>query len=151
MPRPAVVRLFRVTLPGLPFTARPTVSCRSYDPYSRSHAPYDRFSAPTNQSVQSILPPARMPAMPVLKMPCFARVIQIYIVRQVVRSQVVVVGRLSSGLPLRRGSSVQPSPLSLDRLVRPPYPTSNFVTHIYPSLNESFKYLLVNESFDNCS
>ena len=29
MPRPAVVRLFRVTLPGLPFTARPTVSCRS--------------------------------------------------------------------------------------------------------------------------
>src|ERR1700722_20161908 len=69
-------KLLRVTLPGLPFTARPTVSRRSYRLYSRTHAPYDCFSAPTNQSVFPILPPALLPAVPVLRMPCFARVIQ---------------------------------------------------------------------------
>jgi hypothetical protein len=62
-------KLLRVTLPGLPFTARPTVSSRSYRPYSRSHAPYDCFSAPTNQSVCPILLLLRQPAMPVRQSP----------------------------------------------------------------------------------
>jgi hypothetical protein len=38
--------LLRVTLPGLPFTARPTVSRRSYGPHNPSQASYDRFSLP---------------------------------------------------------------------------------------------------------
>jgi hypothetical protein len=36
--------LLRVTLPGLPSTARPTVSRRSYGSHNPSQASYDRFS-----------------------------------------------------------------------------------------------------------
>ena len=97
-------KLLRVTLPGLPFTARPTVSGRSYRPYSHSHAPYVCFSLLLTkvQNPFSLLPfyllcpSSKYPALPVS--------VLVYIVRQFEpcnRSS-----RLSSGLPLQRSSSV---------------------------------------------
>ena len=73
--------------------------------------------------------------------PCFACIIQIYIHTGSRKESGYSSNRLSSGLPPQRGSSVQPSPLSLGHLIRSPYPISNFITDIYPSLNESFKFL----------
>ena len=73
--------------------------------------------------------------------PCFARVIQIYIRMASHKESSCYSNRLSLGLPLQRGSSIQPSPLSLGRLVRSPYPTPDFIPNIYPSLNESFEFL----------
>jgi hypothetical protein len=43
--------LLRVTLPGLPYTARPTVSCRSYSVYNPSQASYNCVSLPLTKVV----------------------------------------------------------------------------------------------------
>jgi hypothetical protein len=104
MPRPTALKLLRVTLPGLSSQqGRPclaVVTDRIIVATHRTTAfplPLTKVCAQSSSFRSTLLCPSAGALL--------CRVIQIYIVRQVVRSQVIAVGRLSSGLPLQRGSS----------------------------------------------
>jgi hypothetical protein len=64
--------LLRVTLPGLPYTARPTVSCRSYSIYNPSQASYNCVSLPLTKVVR-LLSLYLFACFARSSLPCFAR------------------------------------------------------------------------------